>query len=234
MVQSAMTHSTKISKLAAALALAGWLLPASWPGVAAVFGSEEPRDLSEEPRDLSSLASYEQDEWIWVVDLYESSKDEGSNAVELRPRPEGEKGFDTLEEALDSLDENHVILTVRLDPIPLRSSDRMKEEILDYLAQHYPKALRVASASSGNLHNPALRPLMRGYSEAILATSFVSELAKVLAKYGHRIVDVSFEKFMMRTDRKPPDFSAITWLQLEKLSEEALKERPGPAAGSVD
>lgn len=222
MVHSVMTHSATISRLAAALALAGWLLPAPWPGVAAVFGSEVPRDQG-------PLASYEQDEWIWVVDLDGSSKEGGSGEVDIEPRPARESGFATLAEALDSLDEDQVIQTIRLDPIPLWSSDRMKEELLDYLAQHYPKELRAASSSSGNLHNPALRPLMRGYSEAVLATSYVAELAKVLAKHGHRIVRVGFEKFSMRTDRKPPEFTAITWLLLEKLSEEELKERPDPA-----
>ena len=152
-----------------------------------------------------------------------SRPDHPSGEVSIRPRfGPLKEGFGTLEDALDSLGEDHVIASIRLDPVPLGTSDRMQQEIFAYFARHHPEELRAASSSSGNLHNPALRLLMPGYRAAVLSTSFVAELKKVLARYEHRVVGVSFEKFSMRTQREPPRFSAITWLVLEKTKGRAL------------
>ena len=213
-----MRRWTAIPKLAAALALAGWILPVARPGDGAVFGSDEPLDHN-------PCAGHEHEDWRWNVSL-----DQGSGKVGIRPiyGPRRE-GFCSLEEALDSLDEDRIVVWIRLDPVPLDTSDRMQQELFDYYAQHYPEALEAATASSGNLHNPALRPLIPSFREAVRSTSHVAELGKLLERYDHRIVGVSFEKFSLRTRQKPPRFSAITAVTLEKQSVETpAEENPRP------
>jgi hypothetical protein len=105
------------------------------------------------------------------------------------------------------------------------TEEQVQKELFEYFAEHYPEELKAASSSSGNLHNPKLFPVMAGYRDAVRSTSYVAELAEILAKHDYRITGVGFEKFEMNTRQDPPTFSAITWLRLEEA------EPPGSEAG---
>ena len=123
-----------------------------------------------------------------------------------------------MEEAIAEVSEDQVITDIRLHPRVLYG-DEMQGEIHRFLEGRYPEELAGALAASGNLHNPKLSPLFRPLREAILATSYVKRLGELLGPSRHRIVGATFEKVEVSTRAKPPRFSAIVWLIVEKAPE---------------
>lgn len=108
---------------------------------------------------------------------------------------------------------------MRLDPKILFGE--MQGEIYQFLQSHYPKKLAEAMSSAGNLHNPKVKALARGFLEAVLATSYVTELNELLTRFCHKVERVVHEKFSMSNRRDPPSFAAVVWLDLEKTACEA-------------
>jgi hypothetical protein len=95
--------------------------------------------------------------------------------------------------ALASLGEDQVLESIWLVPMARSTEEQVQKELFEYFEEHYPEELKAASSSSGNLHNPKLGPVMAGYREAVRSTSYVAELAEILAKHDYRIAGVGFE-----------------------------------------
>lgn len=92
-----------------------------------------------------------------------------------------------------------------------------QKEIVGYLQQHYPKELKAAMESAGNMHNPKVIPLRKPFEEALLSTTFVKNLQADLAKIGYEVSGVSTEKFSFI--KQTNSFSADTWLMTKKNAE---------------
>jgi hypothetical protein len=92
----------------------------------------------------------------------------------------------------NSLDINSKELNVRIIS-PFNQST--KSELIHYYKTIIPVEFNAALASSGNLHNPALIPLMTKFEAALSSTNFYMNLAKELSQVGYIIEYVQFEKF---------------------------------------
>ena len=100
----------------------------------------------------------------------------------------------SLKAVLNGLQLRDASLAIRiLGPL----SNISKSEILEYYQQEIPKELKAASNSAGNLHNPALAPLLGMFVQALESTSFYKELLLVAKLNGYKIDRVDFEKFTL-------------------------------------
>lgn len=100
---------------------------------------------------------------------------------------------------------SHIWIGLNLD-----RDTNAQREIMDYLQKHYPKELSRAMESAGNMHNPKMIPLRKPFEEALMATTFVSDVKADLAKIGYDVSGVNTEKFTFNTQTN--SFSAATWL----------------------
>ena len=101
-----------------------------------------------------------------------------------------------------------------------------QEEVMGYLRQHYPKELKAAMESAGNMHNPKVMPLRRPFEEALLSTTFVKKLQADLVKIGYAVSGASTEKFTLIKQTK--SFSAATWLMTKKIAEQTVPANHRP------
>jgi hypothetical protein len=70
-----------------------------------------------------------------------------------------------------------------------------KIEMLDFYQKNIPVELNSALNSSGDLHNPALKPLMDKFSAALKRTTLFSKYEAILKTKGYRVLKIGFEKF---------------------------------------
>ena len=135
-------------------------------------------------------------------------------------------GFDSLTEAVLQFPNQapqtrltHIWIGLTVDHDALA-----QKEIMDFLQQHYPKELKAATESAGNMHNPKLIPLRKPFEEALLSTTFVKTLQSDLAKIGYEVSGVSTEKFIFI--KQANSFSAATWLMTKKKAEQTGPANP--------
>jgi hypothetical protein len=128
-------------------------------------------------------------------------------------------GFDSLTEAVLQFPNQapqarltHIWIGLTVDHDELAQT-----EIMYYLQQHYPKELKAATESAGNMHNPKVIPLRKPFEEALLSTTFVKNLRADLDKIGYEVSGVSSEKFTFIKQTK--SFSAATWLMTKQKTE---------------
>ncbi|MDK1285819.1 hypothetical protein [Pseudoalteromonas umbrosa] len=78
-----------------------------------------------------------------------------------------------------------------------QSSEKTNNELLEFYKQNYSSELVAAKKSSGNLHNPALHPLMKAYDQALKSTTLFQDINIELSKRGYVVSEIDFEKFSM-------------------------------------
>ena len=69
-----------------------------------------------------------------------------------------------------------------------------KSELIHYYKSTIPGDFNKALTSSGNLHNPSLKPLITKFEAALASTGLYSTLVKDVSKLGYIIERVQFEK----------------------------------------
>lgn len=94
-----------------------------------------------------------------------------------------------------------------------------------------PNELEKALASSGNLHNPTLRPLIKSFSAAFKTTQLFQEIETELQKGGYVSTIVEFEKYTINTKGTPKIWVADIWLRFDKTPNQSFK--PTPKSGAV-
>lgn len=147
------------------------------------------------------------DELKWAVQKYNNQE----NAVRIAYAREG---FNEFIEAVESIPEGTWIKEIGLwGRIVESESKNIQQELLFYLKEKHPKELEAAlmSISAGNgssMNNPKVAALIQPFSAAILSTSYVAQLNKVLSKHCHEITEVWFEKFFIIERRNAPEFDA--------------------------
>lgn len=151
----------------------------------------------------------------WQLEVHEVR---GEEVYSIRGYPE--KGIETFDEAVEAVPEGAWIQYVRFGSGMWRDETHLQRDILAYLRTHYPVELERALASSGNLHNPAVKALGRPLAEAVGASRFVARLGRVLEGRCHRIVDISHEKLLIFQGQGAPALSALIWLRTERCSPE--------------
>lgn len=95
-------------------------------------------------------------------------------------------------------------------------SDKTNVELLSYYHKKIPAELQAALGSSGNLHNPALRPLLTHFSAAFKETELYLSIEKELQKAGYQASSVEFEKYTINTKGSPQIWVADIWLAFSK------------------
>ena len=83
----------------------------------------------------------------------------------------------------------------------IRLLGEASEETIDELTQYYekniPNEFKEALASSGNLHNPMLVPLLDRFRPALKSTKLYKSIEFELNKKSFILTDITFEKFIM-------------------------------------
>jgi hypothetical protein len=96
----------------------------------------------------------------------------------------------------------------------------LQHELQSYYTKEFPKELKIALASSLNLHNPTLNPLIKAFPSAFRTTTFYKELEKELEKRGFSIASkITFEKFGVYKEKNRYTFYADIWLHTLQLEE---------------
>ncbi|MGH1486952.1 MAG: hypothetical protein ACRBCI_12090 [Cellvibrionaceae bacterium] len=95
-------------------------------------------------------------------------------------------------------------------------SENTNGELMSYYEKEIPSELQAAIKSSGNLHNPALRPLVMSFSAAFKETSLYLNIEKELFKAGYEAAVIEFEKYTINTKGPPKIWVADIWLKFSK------------------
>lgn len=110
-------------------------------------------------------------------------------------------------------------------------SEISNRELISYYKKKIPNELEKALASSGNLHNPTLRPLIKSFSAAFKTTQLFQEIETELQKGGYVSTIVEFEKYTINTKGTPKIWVADIWLRFDKTPNQSFK--PTPKSGAV-
>ena len=94
-------------------------------------------------------------------------------------------------------------------------TEHFQKQLLATLKEQASEQLTEAMESSGNLHNPALRPLMDVLSGAVLTLPIVQDIAGELAGAGLKVSDASFEKFFLHKEESGTKILFFLWLSVE-------------------
>lgn len=146
-------------------------------------------------------------EWKWKADT-------GNDGVVLIGA--SREGFETFSEAVDSVEKELWIQYIRLST--LFHHPQLQNEIHEYMKRNYPKELKEALHSAGNMHNPKVLILHKAFKEAILNSSYVKALNDAFLHRCERISSVSIEKFYIVKRNPQPYYDAMVWLTTEKCS----------------
>ena len=116
--------------------------------------------------------------------------------------------------------------TIKLDGIYLRrlvkiKSKNLQNDIMNFLNKNYPVELEQALASSGNMHNPKLKAIKEPLKLAVLDSTYVKEINRILNSICYTINDVSFEKLFIIKNESTSMFDAMTWLTAERLKNQS-------------
>ena len=113
----------------------------------------------------------------------------GGESLELQ---RVDTGGATISRIFELTEPNDDELRIRiLSPI----SGAVGSELLTFYNEYYPNELKEALNSSGNLHNPALKGLVKHFKKAFKSTTLFKELNKALNLNGYKVVKIHFEKF---------------------------------------
>lgn len=92
-------------------------------------------------------------------------------------------------------------LKMRHKKCNIRLLGKASEETIEKLTQYYekniPNEFKEALASSGNLHNPKLVPLLDKFGPALKSTKLYKSIEFELNKKSFILTDITFEKFVM-------------------------------------
>lgn len=143
--------------------------------------------------------------WKWEVRHYNRQE----AVVVIGPAGDG---YSIFSDAVKSIDEGVWIKYVRLGHLSQTESPNFHEEIYSYLKAHHPAKLEAALNSAGNMHNPKVVALRDAFEPALLSTSYVKSLNRLLANRCHEIVKASYEKFVIYKHKEPVEFHAMVWL----------------------
>ena len=90
---------------------------------------------------------------------------------------------------------------------------KMQNELKAYYLKNLPKSLKFALKSSGNLHNPKLKPLINSFPSAFKSTSLYKKVKIILEIWDYKLEkDISFEKFVLYKTENSYLFHADIWL----------------------
>jgi hypothetical protein len=113
-----------------------------------------------------------------------------NSSIELLMNPEGQ----TLYKVIAPLTISSMEVSIRILH-PLDKNTNL--ELLKYYERQMPNELKDALGSKGNLHNPALKPLIEEFAQAIRDTEFFAAINRDLGRLGYFVNSVNFEKFFI-------------------------------------
>jgi hypothetical protein len=136
-----------------------------------------------------------------------------------QPKPVEPKDEITLEDLLKTVDK----LKDPTEPRSVKLTDYLAKnatihkELQDQFRKDYPKLLKDALASSGNLHNPKMIPLRGVFAECLLKTPTVQKVAEKLKGMGLMLDGVVFEKFFYwePSAGEGKRIGSIAWLKVK-------------------
>lgn len=94
--------------------------------------------------------------------------------------------------------------------------NRTHQEVALYFKKEIPSEFRKALESSGNLHNPALKPLTDRFIKAFKITQLYVSIKESLKGSGYYATNIKFEKFEIFKSTEPYEFHADIWVYFEK------------------
>jgi hypothetical protein len=122
----------------------------------------------------------------------------------------GEGNIKNLSEALTKDNVTHLTMRRLIDI----KSDTLQVDIHNYFKLKHPDKYHNALKSSGNIHNPAIKPLKKLLKEALLSSRYFVNLKNKIVSSGYLITDISYEKFMLIKRNGVVTFDAYTWVSL--------------------
>lgn len=96
-------------------------------------------------------------------------------------------------------------------------TDEFQAQLLEVLESKAAEELSAAKESSGNMHNPALRPLARVLPDMVLSVPVVQDISDDLGQIGLRIGHVSFEKLFLPREESHTKIVFMLWLSVEQV-----------------
>jgi hypothetical protein len=76
-------------------------------------------------------------------------------------------------------------------------TEEAEAEIMSFYKKNLPNELEKALRSAGNMHNPALVPLVDSFVNAFKATTLFHTFETTIREKGYKVIKVEFEKFDM-------------------------------------
>jgi hypothetical protein len=95
-------------------------------------------------------------------------------------------------------------------------SDTTNKEIISYYKRVIPIEFEKAIKSSGNLHNPTLKPLIKSFSSAYKTTQLFQDIDTELNNSGYTSTKIGFEKYTINAKGAPKIWVADIWLRFSK------------------
>jgi len=134
-----------------------------------------------------------------------------------------EKGTSTIEEAIDTCPRNTKLRFMIIGG--LHNSPSFQEDIGTYFSEYHPDLLKRALASSGNMHNPEVVPLIKPFMKAFPSTRMMNDVFKQLKGIGYTVESIYHEKFSIIKSDVSPKYSAVLYLIVtEKVPNQSLKK----------
>ena len=141
------------------------------------------------------------EKWMW--DTYK--REDGSLII-----LSSYKGYDSLDDAIKSIDKNDWIGDIRVNF--LSQFSELQSDINTYMLKHHPKKLAEALSSTGNMHNPKIIALREVFRQSILESRFVKKTNNSLSDRCEEISSVSFEKLYISNKHNNTKYEAMLWL----------------------
>lgn len=114
------------------------------------------------------------------------------NYLEIGRISQGGQSFELI---MNLIDPYHDDFSIRIMS-PL--TEEAKFEIIGFYKKNIPDDLKKALDSTGNLHNPALGPLINSFSNAFKTTTLFHAYATAIREKGYNVITIDFEKFELR------------------------------------
>ena len=96
----------------------------------------------------------------------------------------------------------------------LTNSEAFQNEIKAHVQKNYPELLKDALASSGNLHEPKVVPLIYTFQDAFLKTRLMKDVVTQVDELGYNVARVTYEKIHLVNDDGVVLFNASVLMRI--------------------
>jgi hypothetical protein len=144
---------------------------------------------------------------------------------------EDDSGYRTLSDALEELKSQGKINILNfIRPYSLTKSPAFQKELVSAFKELAPQEWADAESSSGNMHNPKVRPLRKHLSDAFMKTTLAKEISRDLEPFNLKISEFGQEKLSYMKTKEGRLIDGIFHIAIApKVAEQGGADEPATA-----